>query len=130
MSLTEDPIAGIPVAQDLAQFAKTWHSDDSSFINQNINEQLNPFAFSRRRCTGIKIGKPPIEVGDKHPPTVIASTHLDIKEVASIVKEVAQSQTQSKDAPVEGIIIDQCFGGLLTCIRSQNHFSGVSYFSR
>ena len=105
VSLTEDPIAEIPVAQDLARRAKTWHSDDSSFINPNINEQLNPFAFSRRRCTGIKIGKPPIEVGDKHPPTVIASTHLDIKEVASIVKEVAQAQTQSKDAPVEGIII-------------------------
>ena len=103
VSLTEDPVAEIPVAQDLVGRAQKWWSPEAT--TTQIQEAVNPYNFTRRTCTQIKLGQPHLSVGDKHPPSVLVSTHFPTRNTAAIIKEVAQVQTQSKDAPVEGLII-------------------------
>jgi (E)-4-hydroxy-3-methylbut-2-enyl-diphosphate synthase len=104
VSLTEDPVAEIPVAQDLAERAEKWWSPKAT-PSIKVQETINPYSFTRRTCSQTRLGQPHLTVGDKHPPLVLVSTHFPTRETASIIKEVARVQTQSKDASVEGLII-------------------------
>ena len=105
VSLTEDPVAEIPVAQDLAKRAEKWWSSRTDSPIPNLDETIDPYIFSRRTCPELKLGQPHLSIGDKNPPSVLVSTHFPTRDTAAIIKEIAQVQTQSKDAPVEGLII-------------------------
>ena len=105
VSLTEDPVAEIPVAKDLAKRADNWWSAKPESPIVNLDETIDPYTFTRRACPELKLGQPHLTIGDKNPPSVLVSTHFPTRDTAAIVKEIAQVQTQSKDAPVEGLII-------------------------
>ena len=107
VSLTEDPVAEIPVAQDLARRAETWWKQPLS--QEKVwdgKEDIDPYTFQRRQTRAIQLGKPPLSFGGNTPPSVIARSCHSIQDPASIIREVAQVQTNSKDAPVEGMLVD------------------------
>ena len=105
VSLTEDPVAEIPVALDLASRAESWWSARPASSIPNLQENLDPYTFTRRVCPELKVGQPHLTIGDKNPPSVLLTTHFSTRDTAAIIKEIARVQTQSKDAPVEGLII-------------------------
>ncbi len=104
VSLTEDPVAEIPVAQDLARRAQTWWSTNHS-EPVNVVEEVDPFSFQRRNCPELSLTSNRNQVGDKHPPLVIARSTHPLTESAKIIQEVAQVQVSSKDAPIEGLLL-------------------------
>jgi (E)-4-hydroxy-3-methylbut-2-enyl-diphosphate synthase len=123
VSLTEDPVAEIPVAQDLVQRAHTWWSQEPSAVpDKPSQENLDPFTFERRRTTNIKIGQPLCSIGSKSPPLVISASTHSLKDPGAIVQEVAKTQVQAKDAPVEALLVELCntseMEGLETLARS------------
>jgi len=104
VSLTEDPVAEIPVARDLAHRAQKWWA---STVKKQIHqvEEVDPFSFQRRRCPETSLTSDGSNIGDKHPPLVIAAANHPISQSAQIIKEVAQVQVSAKDAPVEGLLL-------------------------
>jgi (E)-4-hydroxy-3-methylbut-2-enyl-diphosphate synthase len=104
VSLTEDPVAEIPVALDLARRAESWWSEAPP---ENIppKESIDPFDFRRRACPPIKLSQT-LSIGEKTPPAVLAHSSHSLKELEQIVQEVARMQSVSKDAPVEGLVLE------------------------
>ena len=47
--LTEDPVAEIPVAQDLANRAQEWWSSPTQ-SDSEVQENVDPYTFTRRSC--------------------------------------------------------------------------------
>ena len=95
VSLTEDPVAEIPVARDLAHRAQNWWA---STVKKQIHqvEEVDPFSFQRRRCPETSLTSDGSNIGDKHPPLVIAAANHPISQSAQIIKEVAQVQSVRK----------------------------------
>ncbi len=104
VSLTEDPVAEIPVARDLARRAEDWWSSPSPQWSPP-EEPIDPFDFRRRTCPEIRLSQT-VKIGEKHPPAVIAHSNHPLKDLEKIVQEVARMQSVSKDAPVEGLLIE------------------------
>lgn len=106
VSLTEDPIAEIPVARDLASRAHLWweHGDKEPILTEET-DFTDPFSFTRRPVDTIHLGRPPISLGDKNPPAVVASPQGPLSDSASIIQEVARTQVSAKDARVEGLLV-------------------------
>ena len=104
------------MAQDLANRAQEWWSSNNK-SDLEVKENIDPFTYTRRTCQEIKLGQPHISLGDKKPPTVFVSTHFPTFDTAAIIKEIAQVQTQSKDVPVEGLIVR---------IRTSSEFSSLN----
>jgi (E)-4-hydroxy-3-methylbut-2-enyl-diphosphate synthase len=104
VSLTEDPVAEIPVAQDLAKRAQSWwqRSDDS---REEIHESIDFYEFTRRPTPNISFPRTILSVGESHVPAVLACPTHPISETAAIIQEFAKVQTSAKDAPVEGLIV-------------------------
>ena len=103
VSLTEDPVAEIPVAIDLARRAWHWWSAPPAERASPI-EKINPFDFRRRAVREVKFSQM-VCIGEKHPPAVLARSSHPLEEIQEIVQEVAQIQSTFKDAPVEGLIV-------------------------
>ena len=59
VSLTEDPIAEIPVARDLARRAAFWwESPINREDSMELAEGIDPYRFERRQTRSIELGKP------------------------------------------------------------------------
>jgi (E)-4-hydroxy-3-methylbut-2-enyl-diphosphate synthase len=109
VSLTEDPVAEIPVAQDLIKRAHGWWRNESLPENDiSHSESLDPFSFEKRQTENIRLGKPPLSLGHKSPPLVVSATPHSLKNPGEIVQELAKTQVQAKDAPVEGLLVELC----------------------
>jgi len=104
VSLTEDPVAEIPVAQDLAHRAEYWWGFKQK-ISTDPMEEINPFSFQRRECSEVSLSRSGPSIGEKHPPAVIAHCSHTLSQSAEIIKELAQAQFLAKDAPIEGLLI-------------------------
>ena len=104
VSLTEDPVAEIPVAQDLAHRAEYWWGFKQE-ISTDPMEEIDPFSFQRRECSEISLSASGPSIGKKHPPAVIAHSCHTLSKSAEIIKELAQTQVRTKDAPIEGLVI-------------------------
>ena len=104
VSLTEDPVAEIPVAQDLAKRAHSWwqRRDDS---RDEIPESIDFYEFTRRPTPNFSFPRTKLSVGESHVPAVLACPAHPISETAAIIQEFARVQTSAKDAPVEGLIV-------------------------
>ncbi len=105
VSLTEDPVAEIPVARDLVRRAEAWTKSKRA-QEPKVIEEINPFSFERRSSDSIGLSNPKISIGQKEPPTVLASSHHPLSKTVEIISEVAQVQTLAKDAPLEGLVVN------------------------
>ena len=104
VSLTEDPVAEIPVARDLARRAESWWTYERNDLFEQI-EKIDPFSFHRRESSNISLSSRGLSIGGKHPPAVFAHSSHSLSETAKIVSTLANVQVSSKDAPVEGLIL-------------------------
>ena len=103
VSLTEDPVAEIPVARDLVRRAEAWWSDPGSG-KPGPEELVDPFSFSRRPCGEISLsGK--VRIGDRHPPVVLVHAQHPLEQTDKIISEFARAQSANKDAPIEGLVV-------------------------
>lgn len=105
VSLTEDPVAEIPVARDLARRAEKWWSANSNADPVVQDEEIDLFSYKRRNCPELSLASGKLLIGEKHPPVVVARAHHPLSKSAEIIRELAQVQVGSKDAPVEGLLI-------------------------
>ena len=104
VSLTEDPVAEIPVARDLAKRAAHWWKDPETPPNRQ-SELINPYEFARRITPQIKCKRSGIAFGATNVPTVLARSSFEIEQFTEIIQEVARVQSSAKDAKIEGLVI-------------------------
>ena len=104
VSLTEDPVAEIPVAQDLAKRAHSWWQTIDDSIKE-IPESIDFYEFTRRPTPNFSFPRTKLSVGESHVPAVLACPTHPISETAAIIQEFAKVQTSAKDAPIEGLIV-------------------------
>ena len=106
VSLTEDPVFEIPVAQALARRAHDWWQSKKT-EKEEPQELIDPFSYSRRPCQTVSLASE-LVVGEKLPPVVLVSSSYSIDEVEKIIQTCAQSLSAAKDAPIEGLIVSLC----------------------
>ena len=104
VSLTEDPVAEIPVARDLAKRAKYWWEQQTTTKFEQ-KEMVNPYEFVRRTTPEIKVKKSALAIGATHVPAVLARASHPLNQPTEIIQEVARVQSAAKDAKVEGLLI-------------------------
>jgi (E)-4-hydroxy-3-methylbut-2-enyl-diphosphate synthase len=104
VSLTEDPVAEIPVARDLAKRAEYWweQQTESRF---EPKEKINPYEFVRRTTPEIIVKRSGLAIGAAQVPAVLARTTNSLDQSVEIIQEVARVQSAAKDAKVEGLVI-------------------------
>ena len=105
VSLTEDPIHEVPVAQDLADKAMMhWKLSADANDAESSNEAVNPFEYERRKSKVVHLNSK-TSVGGDHVPAVIIATHRDLSDTQAIIKDVCRTQLTLKDSPLEGLIL-------------------------
>ena len=104
VSLTEDPVAEIPVAKDLSRRAHLWWESGKTSVPKP-KEFIDPFHFQRLACPSVSLHRNALEVGDKFPPAVLVSGNNPLQNVEKIIQSIAKTQSAAKDAPVEGLIV-------------------------
>ena len=105
VSLTEDPIYEIPVAQDLADKAMAlWQQQEAQPFAEATHDGINPFDFKKRSTRVIELG-PQCLIGGESAPAVIVKTAHPIDETQAIIQEVCATQMQLKDSKIEGLQI-------------------------
>ena len=104
VSLTEDPVAEIPVARDLAKRA---HIGGKIQKPRRIANQsfINPYEFVRRITPEIKCKRSGLAFGAANVPTVLARSSYEIEQSTEIIQEVVRVQSSAKDAKVEGLVL-------------------------
>lgn len=104
VSLTEDPVYEIPVAQALAKHTSTlWQGNMVSAEGFPIDppDALDPFHFTRRQINSVSLGES-CSVGPEQPPAVIVRA----KSAAELAETGSKLSTPAlKDNPPEGIIV-------------------------
>ncbi len=104
VSLTEDPVYEIPVAQALAQHTSAlWREAAVSASDFPVEppDALDPFHFSRRQINSVALGEA-CQLGPEQPPRVIVAAP-SLKHAGQT--GVALQNPALKDNPAEGILI-------------------------
>lgn len=105
VSLTENPVYEIPVAQDLARIAhKLW--DVKYPITDLIeSDSINPFEYKRRTTINIKLNDK-IGLSPSTPPPVFVKTVLPLSSHEHIAREILKTNNASTEVKVEGLIVE------------------------
>ena len=118
VSLTEDPVHEIPVAQDLAAKAMAlWQRQEAQPPGETTRDSIDPFAFRKRGTRVIELG-PASRIGGESVPAVIVKTQHPIAEYPAIIREVCATQTKFKDAKIEGLHLVLANGSDLVAFSS------------
>lgn len=108
VSLTEDPIHEIPVAQDLATKAMhLWKNNelkDTKQPSEIESEWIDPYRYQRRASAALSLS-PKCTIGSESVPAVIVASHHPITEHDAIIKDVCRTQTLQKDSKIEGLLL-------------------------
>jgi (E)-4-hydroxy-3-methylbut-2-enyl-diphosphate synthase len=108
VSLTEDPIHEIPVAQALAQKAmKLWdknsHNPDTNL--QVNNECIDPYSYTRNPSQAIELNAS-TAIGATHPPRTVIKAHHPLEDYQSLIQSICKHQVQAKENKLEGLLLD------------------------
>ncbi|MFP4281627.1 MAG: (E)-4-hydroxy-3-methylbut-2-enyl-diphosphate synthase, partial [Opitutales bacterium] len=103
VSLTEDPVAEIPVARSLAEKAMAlWHDTPA----RTTPDPVDPFAYRRREIETVTVGRS-CRMGPLDPPLVLQPAPLPVSHGPRAVAEaVAPLQNALRDARIEGLLLD------------------------
>jgi len=103
VSLTEDSVYEIPVAQALADKAMSlWKTPNNKIQATNVqHDSIDPFHFSRRATTVLDLG-PSCKTGPEQPPRVIVRAP-SVAELNRTLKQLATPKL--KDTPAEGVLV-------------------------
>lgn len=103
VSLTEDPVHEIPVAQDLVKKTKAlWDQQENLPLGDDASDSIDPFDFRKRETRVIELG-PECNIGGECVPAVTVKATQPISEFETIIREVCATQTKFKDAKIEGL---------------------------
>jgi len=103
VSLTEDPIAEIPVAQALASKAEKLWADQTHIQPLASAETIDPFVYNRREAQLFNFRD--IRVGANEPVRVILNALEALADVAHTVKTIYDLKVKYKEQPIEGLRI-------------------------
>jgi (E)-4-hydroxy-3-methylbut-2-enyl-diphosphate synthase len=103
VSLTEDSVYEIPVAQALAQKAMSlWRNGPQANVrNTNIADSLDPFAYAKREIATLELS-PTVKLGPEQPPRVVTAS-LSAADLPEATRAFAASRLA--DTPVEGLLL-------------------------
>ena len=102
VSLTEDPVYEIPVAEALARKAmRQWTG-----ANLPIEEpdSIDPYSFSRRPTHTVELASA-LKVNSETPPTVLTRSSIPMSEPRELAKALEQASLTLSDTPVESLWI-------------------------
>ena len=103
VSLTEDPIHEIPVAQALAQKAHAlWEQAALQTIPANAYDSINPFSFKRRETATISFTEG-CALGQQDVPRVIGTVSESVNKSDVIIKSVLETHNSLRDKKIEGL---------------------------
>ncbi len=118
VSLTEDPVYEIPVAQNLAKLAhKLW---ETNFLDDGLlikNDNVNPYEYRRRESITLKLNDSIATGSSTHPP-VFVKVHHSLSDYQAIAKEIIQANNTFAESKIEGLIVDVNSSEDLKCIQS------------
>lgn len=120
VSLTEDPIHEIPVAQALADKAmKLWARNtptQESPSKQDPNtDAIDPFSYTRNPSQAIelnslknndKLSPSSCAIGATHPPRIIIKSHHPLEDYTTLIQTICKHQIQAKENKLEGLLLD------------------------
>ncbi len=113
VSLTEDPVYEIPVAQALTRkVSSIWRA--RSDVNWTV-DSIDPYEFKRREITHAPIGRRSL-LGSDIPPTVLCKLSKPLSELDSFIESLNKDGISLIDTPIEGLLID---------IRSQEDLASL-----
>ena len=117
VSLTEDPVQEIPVAQALAKKAmKLWSTtpqkQDTPFSTNT--DHIDPYSFSRNLTQPIELNSLKdsnnqtnyCAIGATNPPSIIIKAHHPLKDYATLIQAICRHQIQAKENKLEGILLE------------------------
>lgn len=106
VSLTEDPVYEIPVAQALAKKIMAQWSEGRSELARDPQkaDSIDPFHFERRKISSIQLGKN-AKLDTQEPPTVITPVSHSIFEYVTIAAEAKTSRPKLGESKLEGILL-------------------------
>lgn len=104
VSLTEDPVAEIPVARALADKAMTLWKESA---RRSLPDPVDPYDYRRREIETIQLGSQS-RIGPMEPPLVIQPGPQPEPEstTAAYAERIRQLQADLKDARIEGLLLD------------------------
>ncbi|MBG30351.1 MAG: 4-hydroxy-3-methylbut-2-en-1-yl diphosphate synthase [Opitutae bacterium] len=102
VSLTEDPVREIPVAQELAARAEKLWKQEGEARETEPDEGIDPFSYDRRDCERIDLGNE-VALGPKELPRVVVSSERALSEYEAIAQDLRLVQSIRQDTPIEGI---------------------------
>lgn len=100
VSLTEDPVFEIPVAEAIARKAM---SNWSEKIEKNREpDSIDPYHFQRRSTNSFSIGRD-LKLGPEAPPTVFTFSPISLSEIESLKAALRKETPLLTDTPAEGL---------------------------
>ena len=110
VSLTEDPVAEIPVALQLAAKAGVlWSQAEITHPPQTVgtgdDESLDPYSFSRRQVVSFDLGNG-CRAGMLEPPRVIVPAPLPPSRAKEIFALLRGAHARMREARIEGLMLD------------------------
>ena len=117
VSLTEDPVHEIPVAQALAQKAmKLWSKNpqkQDTPLSTNP-DQIDPYSFTRNLTQPIKLNSlkdssnqtATYAIGATHPPRIVIKAHHPLEDYATLIQTICKHQIQAKENKLEGLLLE------------------------
>jgi (E)-4-hydroxy-3-methylbut-2-enyl-diphosphate synthase len=114
VSLTEDSVYEIPVAQAIAGKAMSlWRQEPAEGL-QGPDDGIDPFHFEKRETAVLELS-PHCVVGPEQPPRVIVRAS-SIAAVPAALQELASPKL--KDTPAEGLLVAVASAGDLAALRA------------
>ena len=117
VSLTEDPVHEIPVAQALAQKAmKLWSKNpqkQDTPLSTNP-DQIDPYSFTRNLTQPIELNSlkdssnqtANYAIGATHPPRIVIKAHHPLEDYATLIQTICKHQIQAKENKLEGLLLE------------------------
>ena len=117
VSLTEDPVHEIPIAQALAQKAmKLWSKNpqkQDTPLSTNP-DQIDPYSFTRNLTQPIELNSlkdssnqtATYAIGATHPPRIVIKAHHPLEDYATLIQTICKHQIQAKENKLEGLLLE------------------------
>lgn len=119
VSLTEDSVYEIPVAQAIAAKAMTLWTGNATSAPEGKNDAVDPFHYTRRGTVSVALG-PQVVAGPEQPPRVIVrcASAAELRSTFS-----ALSSPRLVDTPAEGVLIAVTSIEEMTAVQSALEFA-------
>ena len=105
VSLTEDPVYEIPVAQALAQKAtQLWEKNQAPDLPEE-KDCIDPYRYTRNPTRTIELNSK-LKLGGKESPKVLLKApSLSLSQPQTLIEAVCKAQINAQETPIEGLIL-------------------------